>query len=1525
MAIIRTIFAPGQTLDLLDPNSWVGGVVPGPNDIAQVGENGDYRTQINMSTPYDIYSPPVKNGGSAILPWTGSDVTIRVDANNTNFNSEYVFPDTDGSFLVYASGLYPRIHIPIKIDYVSKSLDNANFFYSCSVDTSYGSNWTFKTESATYNGTITPLGYYSESYALILDNNFVYPLETEFQLTGSQVWHVGQIETLERCHLTIKDNAHLKLDGSTVNPNAIYNNQDSYRNVIRVIDNATIEVTGSTQRTDNGFFFTNRDEYQRIQISGSDLCPNTTLSSNVNQGDSTITVSNSTGFGEGSIISIDNAQEEVRYFVNTPLSGSNFGLYNGQHSAFYNTTGSYIEQFYGGSTITSSIENHELVKVISQSGNDFTVAKVFGKEGTIHQDLGTYTYEQFVQAFTGSVVTPFSGNKRAVLVHSLHNKFKKGDKLVISRSLVAECLFDDYYLSSSAYYDYNNGATAESSLHMAPYRLTSSIAIPGEIYDDTTLRSSASFDNYFNFNNNLTSSFRTGSNGELTGSLHLNYYGSSNTTVQAHAILTQSYFQEGEITINYNVERNLVNGYDISAKFILDWGCQGYTKHGAVFGQGASSYENGNYFYHNNSYNIYFYNNRSTIIQSKNDKVFGTNTPSHIKLKIVRKKDKEEIYINDNIITTQYNVYSPSPIQLSLYRYVNIFNIDVKNYYQLLLLDTDQPVNKGDNILEGIGLHYDHTIGQRVRTNANQIKDPLGFTDFTKLYWTQKGQTDILPYMHGCTSNRTTGTGNYYNYYLFGTNRAIGGHSILQSHKAQRTSQQAGERKTGAGYYEIWDIQKPISMSAVSIQLYDDPAYDYTEMAGENIQIDVSNDLENWTTVYGPTPDPQYSTMMSQRRFYEFTSGSTSAQFVKLYLNGTSTNTSNALSNIGFHNFYDENNQYLGNTIELYNADMFEVGDQVLFSNLKLYEPRVIWQSNRGGGILDWSQYTLPNVTDLTDDDVVGGMTPLYTITAKNGNRITLDKKICHVFVDKDVFVHKWNQGGVNFVGNSKNLFRFYFYNWTTINNPYQIINTNCNNAGPNTHQNFFSRCQTFNFQFENNSWQFRYGNRQSYLKPEIMKNCIWIGGYYMDKSQLLDTNQQTASRSNLLFNNFAWGQRYGAVMAADQIDFFHDKIISTFNYFYKCTDSGNIYIWNNMSYLDIHRRISKYPKYKLAHNFLSGMGQSDILQYIARNGSWDLKESLDQLEVYDNWYTIGENLYYTNPNAGQSQIQTYQQITNNSKFEPVKSYTDISNTVIDSYRSRVGYPLNSDIQSGTPHPLLFNNQNLLHNDVILINQLAQSFVGIYNPEPNKYHLFQSLIASSYNAGTRSRSGLNAGYKTLFSIDEEQQLQFQLNFDYRTYAYGNLGNTITDNSQLNAGYWDNDWFFPYILLIDRNNKIIDSQILDSTTDVNFNYNKTFTLVPGEYAFGLRIFNWNTLNRYAQEQLVHGPIDFNVYSTKPTKVNAYYNSWDAYKLFETPNLYYSTDNGLRNGAGAKSIMRAANSLPVGTLKIRKLKL
>ncbi len=1531
MATIRTVFAPGQTLNLLDPNSWVGGVVPGPNDIAQIGENGNYRTRINMSSPYNIYEPPTKNGGNAILPWSGNDVTIRVDANNTNYNSEYEFPDTNGSFLVYLSSAYPLLRFPVKINYISKSLDNANFFYSCSVDTSYGSNWTFKMESASYNANITPLGYYSESYGWIGNDNFVYPLETEFQLTGSQVWHVGQIETLERCHLTIKDNAHLKLDGTSVNPNAIYNNQDSLRNVIRIIDNATVETTGSVQRNSAGIFFQSRDEYQRFQISGSSSLPTTTLASDCNAGDSTITLSDPTGFGEGSLISIDQTIEDMEYYVNSSLSGSNFILYNGAHSSFLNPTGSYIEQRQGSSRITSNIENNEVVKIVSQSGNDFTVVKRFGKEGDVYQDLGTYTYEQFTQTFTGSVAPPYDGNKRAILVSSLHRQFKKGDKLVINNSLVTDCLLADYYLSSSILYDYNTTATVENSLHSAPYRLTSSLAIPGQVYQDSSLRSNVNqFNEYFNYENNWVHSFRTGSSGEVTGSLHLrtdnSYINSANNPITyASSIITQSYFQEGEITINYNFQRNLTGSYDTSTRFSLDYAQQGYSKYGAVETFGASSYQNGNWFIHNNNYNIYFYQNKGTSITSRNNKVFGTNTPSHIKLKIVRKNGREQTFINDNLINTSYNEYSPSPIKIAGYRYLNIFNIEIKNAYQLLLLDTDQPVNKGENILEGVGTYYPHQSGQRVRTDSNHVKDPLAFTDLMKFFWTKKGQTDILPYLHGVTTSQLQGTDNYYNYYRFTTSRAMGGNNVLTLPVLGRKANGA-TRKSGTGYYEIWDMQRPVSMSALSFQHYSDYNYNSTEMAGENIQIDVSNDLENWTTVYGPTPDPQYTSRMGQRRFYEFTSGSTSAQFFKLYLNGNSNTNNNALSDIGLYNFYDDNNQYLGNTIELYNADMFDVGDEVLFSNLKYPEPKITWQNRDGGGILDWYSNTLPNVTDLTDDDVVGGLNPLYTITAKSGNRITLDKKISHLFIDKDTLVTKWNRGGVKLKGNSKSLFRIYFYNFPNTKNPYQWINSTCYKFSPNQQMRIFSRCGSFNTQLENNSWEFKSGQR-TYMGPaNIFKNNIILGGPgYWDSNMSVDTNSVKSLTSALMFNNLIWGTKDIAWLTMNRLMFWYDKIINTYNTFYKIREDGNAPLAANITDDDAFRRIHKFPLTKWAHNYYAGMG-SDVVQRALRNNKFRVNESIDRLQVYDNWMGIGRPLTYTSVAGSVNLVGTYQMYTNSPLVESVKPYSYLSNTLVDSYNQTHGFPIYRDRIGGTNIPFLFDNP-ILSQPFVFMSSHDAGFTGIAkNGTSNEYSLISSIATSRvYDAGTRSRAIINGGYKALFSLDEEQQIQFQLNFDYLTYNYGHLANTITNTSQINAGYFNVDWFYPYLILVDKNYKVIDSQILNSTSNTNFNYNKTFTLPKGEYGIGLRVSGWNTLNRFWQETLIHGPINFNIFSTKPSKTSVYYNSWDAYKLFETPNLYYSTNDGFRNGAGTKALIRPANSLPVGTLKIRKLKL
>lgn len=1538
MATIRTVFAPGQTLNLLDPNSWVGGVVPGPNDIAQVGENGNYRTQINMSTPYNIYDPIGKNQGNAILPWEGNDVTIRVDSNNTNYNSEYIYPDTNGSFIVYALSSYPRIGLPIKIDYVSKSLDTNSFFYSCSVDYSYGSNWTYNPDTDLYCATITPEGFYSESFGIIIDNNYVYPLETKFELTGSQVWHVGQIETLERCHLTIKDNAHLKLDGTTVNPNAIYNNQDSYYNVIRILDNSTIETTGSVQRSNAGFFYYNTDGYNRVQISGSDLCPNTRLSSSAQIGDTTIVVDDTTGFGEGSIISISNNVED-QYYYGASLDLSKPIIFQNQNYIMGHSTGSRVETYVTTGFATSSFEDMEVVQIISSSGNELTVASIYGKKGKVHEDLGLYDYESFVQTF-GGVLDYYTGNKRAILVKSLHKNFKKGDKLAFNKSLITECVFDDYYLSSSRFIDYNNGDNVENSIHQAPYRLTSSIAIPGEIYDNTSIRPVDSYNEYFNYNNNITQSFKTGLSGGLTGSLHLrtdNDYIVSNNNPQTrwHGLITQSFFDEGEITVKFSLFRDLTGSYDGSALIALGVGPGGLLRHGATWStekprsvqrQIGWDFEAGRYLdvwgSGNNRlsrfYTQYFMESGSG---NSTPNVNDPRDPKEWVIKLHNKQGRVEYFCNDKRIDAAPGVITPGPISLSMYRYVNVFSIDIKQYYQLLLLDTEEEINSGDDILEGIGLKYNHPKGQKVRTNANQVKNPLSFEDITKDFWYNKDEATVFPYQHGATSNVAT-NGNYYNYYRNRITDNYGQELALTTPKMAHTISYS-YAKNGAGFYVIYDFQQPISMSALSLQHYYDYSYDYTEMAGENIQIDVSNNITDWTTVYGPTPDPRYTTKQGQRRYYEFTSGSVTAQFVKLYLNGNSRRTDNRLSDVGVYNFYDENNQYRGNTIELYNADMFNIGDRILLINNKVPEPASGWNdSYRMGGTIDWSESTLPNVSDRTDDEVAGGMSPIATITSINGNKITLDRKLAYSPVSKDTLVYKWNQGGINFKGNPKNIQGFYVYNQYRVSNPYQLINATFDYVQYNSDFRWAlgGRNQSFYSQIENVSLDIKYSNRPAYLLNHIIKNNLVIGGSYIYLGHNFDTST-IPNYDTVAFNNVYLYQPDNMVIGSSQ-SFFTGKSYFIYNTIYKSRENSyTIPTQGNSG--DIFRRFYSFPKIKIAHNYVGttdyGLGFG-INQFM----DWYTGESLKNIKVYDNYYGNGRGAFYnySNMSLNNTFYKNYSNAINNPNFElHTNSYSLTSNTLVESYRHYYGYLqiplLNID------RPIL-NPFDLELKQPVVHNFTAENIgVSLLKESPS---LFKMIVVNpyAYNAGKRNRSPLNI-YKLLFILEEEQTIQIQCDFDYQLLKDTSQQKYPYNASQQNAGYFNNEWVRPNLLLIDSTSYIIlDSEPLLSQSFTSLSYDKTLTLPAGEYAFGLTKDNGATDYQYWTDLLNHSPIDIKMFSTNPDKLFAYYNSFDAYKLFDNPGHYYPT-NDYTSYSNPQSRIKRSNSIPVGKLKLRKIKL
>ena len=1540
MATIRSVFSPGATFNVLDPNAWVGGVVPGPNDIAQIGENGDYRALINMDrAPYSTYNSPfsgstiVKNQGSVIFPWEGNDVTIPVNSNAYNFNSEYQWPDTNGSFLVHSMGNFPAdIRFPIKIDYVSKSLDNTYTFQSCSVDRTFN-NWIYKTgsNSEIYNADFNEKGYPKETTGIIRYNDYVYPLHTKFELTGSDTWHVGQIETLERCHFTMKENATLKLDGSSVNPNAIYNNQDSHRNEIRILDNSTVELTGSVQRTNAGIYFYNRSGL--VQISGSDLCPSTTLSQPSSAGDSTITLTHTSSIGIGNLISIDNQKDPVHYIAGNYSTEGDINPYYYWINPNYSTGSSFRRtgaSSRGGLTtfISGNFKEHEVVQVVSQSGHDYTVAKLFGKEGKIQQDLGTYTYEEFVQNFSGSLTTPFEGNKRVVLIDSLHRDFQAGEKLIINKSKVAEVLYTDYYLSSSLFLDFENGATTDA-IHTSSYA-----GYTGSFIDVTTSGNYHLFYNeYYRGSQYWSTSPRTGSNGEFTSSLHVDiprlkpYYGNNNPRNYSAFIIKNTNFDEGEITVTWDRNVNLYGNADTSGYLGVFCGFGHYHDNamptyntGLSYGIWYAPFRvERDYVYWGARGNdggsagitrFFPFSGDRYYRDSNKSRRFSATT--HIKKGIAKH------YMDNTLLEEQLEVsFRKTPIKIQTYRFNNIFSIEVKDYYQLVLLDTEESFNYKDEVLEGVQLEYNHKAGQRVRTNGNKIKDPLGYYNLVDdLHDNGKDATIKIALQSATTT--VAQNGNYNSLYRF-WNNYVGGGELNYEFQIPRALS-FSYIKAGTGCYAIYDLQTEASMSALSFREYYAYNYDYIERAGEPIQIDVSNDLENWTTVYGPTNDPRYVTRLGQLRFYDFTSGSISARFVKLHMNGNSRTTSNHISYLGLYNFYDENNQDMGNTIELYNADMFEVGDKVFFQEFK--RPQGVEARSARYPAVEWD--TLPGVSSgtTTDDDVCGGLTFLHTIIAKNGNKITLDRKVANYPIYKDTHVYKWNQGSINFKGNYKNL--AVWYNRRQQGDGYSMYQ--CVNANFDHSKTFTgldgggSDNYVLNSTSENLSVNPIDKDGGAGMGGLVEKNNLIAGGGYNISfgSTALNQNATPDTMDVLIFNNVALNYTY-------HTSFHGIRAYPTFNnWVYTYNLFGPKYTNNSVSSTNNSKAHFTLPKIKYSHNYMAYpqyRGGSEI--WSGEIGGWGFKGSLDTLEVKDNnSFIVYEGSYQQSsylPNQYNEQKKVSQHALHVEQF---KNYGYLSNTAPLPY---LGWTngTRTIATNGTYSPMLSISPSSILKQKMLSspNNQNQPQYRFIKPKENTYSIYQGF----YYGVSQSRLyyAIPFIYTAYIKVHQTQDIKFYTEFDYLRPDWWYYKKSINSTNDINrgAGYIMHQQ--PRILLANALNKNIIDKVELNTTGSNSNalYNKTHTLSPGEYIYGLQS---DDATGYGLKLMEHGPIDFNIFSTSPSTVEVYSSNWDYYTLLND-KPYTPIENAVATNKGKFKALRASNTLPTGTIKIRTLKL
>ena len=319
----------------------------------------------------------------------------------------------------------------------------------------------------------------------ILYNNNVYNNKRmqQWELTGSQHWHVGRIEMGYWQHFRIKDSATITLydlESGTSYP-TIEMQDAGVQSTLIIQDTATINISSSRSTTPAESGIWNYRAGTTLIISGSPNYSSSVVASAANTGDSTIEITDLTSsFGIGDYITIqstgslkvtNDAKDHGLAYIDQNDSGSWYSAsmddWRGRHGVVTNNTINYLPNPHSGSyfrgetsnTVTTkfthTVHTDEIVQIMTMSGDYVTVGKMYGKEGEIQSDMGMYSYDGFAETFTDVPNTRFYGDKRVVLVDSNHLNYKTDDILVISGSAY-KVLHATSYLSQSNFYEFTS-------------------------------------------------------------------------------------------------------------------------------------------------------------------------------------------------------------------------------------------------------------------------------------------------------------------------------------------------------------------------------------------------------------------------------------------------------------------------------------------------------------------------------------------------------------------------------------------------------------------------------------------------------------------------------------------------------------------------------------------------------------------------------------------------------------------------------------------------------------------------------------------------------------------------------------------------------------------------------------------------------------------------------------------------------------------------------------------------------------
>jgi hypothetical protein len=1529
MATITAKTGSNTPLNVLDPETWVGGVVPGPADIA-VFPHHPYAQSFYIP---DAISSIVLPYASYIFPW-GSELDGQVRLRlygNTGFSS------TSGSLLFKPYGSFKNY---VKVDYRFMTGTTTNtYLHSCSLDRSYtnttcsvvpGNNWII---SGSIEGDDNyAFGYIGNALGQLIPFTASAPASGAMQgplmyeLTGSQQWAVGTVRMGDHNQFVIKNTAKLLLTTGSTPSVDFFTNTANWSSII-VQDSATIEVSSSLQNNvqaqANSGIYLNTAANNYVLISGSANYSSSVTTAQATAGTSHIDLQDTSGFDIGDWISV---QSDINYIGRMNVSGSTTSSFTSTGNIL-NPTGSAYSKSIGHIDFftTGTPETDEVVRIEKISGSRVYVSKRLGYQGYIHQNLGTFTYKQFAETFKRPVEY-YSGSKRVLLVETNHHAFKAGDWVGTDEG-VFRVFQTNTYLTQSKFVDFTNPQTqALQEFCKSPY------AFSGSGYSGATAGPTYQ-DQLFSYQYIATGS-RNGKYSFFLNSASLST--ASNATVQTYLrgnfFISGSWFKEGEIELSgsliqdftkYSGSLNESIGLVWPVKpsqredyqlHVVSYGDTAYPRENNAFGvrgdgtiyycvDGSTDSNRDGFIILSGSNKRDFYNDNDfyNILPSSSFSAIGTE----VSLKVRVQGGYTELFANGVFLGKWCSLHDSGGVSVQLRRFASLFSVSIKNLYDLIILDTEEEISSAQDLREA-GLMETHAANKTVKWWATEVEDEMGHRNLVWEYWRTKGQTGIMPYLHSFTF----------------------GHNTINTCQTYLTAYQNSRFLNFNPQYE-YGFTAPVNMTASvaglnhltvdlgtsvtfdtigispaignSLSEYGNNGAPYFANYMRQIKFEVSDTPDSWQEVYATQDDLRISAGSSAIRYYTLPSGSVTKRFIRYHNAGGDRSAEfSGLSLFGVYNFQSASG-YLPNTqnqIKLRSVKNIRVGDSIMFWS-KQYGSSVrgITQTADGSSwgnqlntnlvqsttivnnLLSGSYYT-PAVSG-SSYKVTGGYKRSYDIIAISGSVVTLDRPVTEDYLSRGTIVMKTDRGTVSL---KKNVFndRCGVYSTSAYN---QLKLQNASIEGQIVWYSTITQQNTPTYiaKIEDIGCDWGQDSTNSFVNMGLFRNIVTAAGISITAGRTQDrlpapvivynTFQRLAYNETVYYSPCNYG-----VYNHNTFSHMNDGIL------YSNPGSGVFPQWiRKKTYI----KNNFFDCYKIPNQFYANINDDGIMSNIIWTGNVILSVSHN----YGNRYIS----YTLVPSANQPYTPAYfmQHYAHNA-FAPASS----------NGRCTIITTTGENISQG----VLVKNSPVFNEPFIAIGNINTTYTIIRKDRDWYNMIFPHADKTPAVAYYHQTSDLGC----IFNVNNQCDVTFDLSFDYKSspamkYSY----------NPTYPLHYDTNFYVPSILLIDENQQVLDKHIdgFRSLSPVGISYNKTLNLAPGIYSL---VFAWAPpyYTNLGVVGVSYKNMNFKLLTEDVNNITVTKNTWDMHRMLEDQTLY-QIENYRPDRIGAKTVSKVVNNVATTT--------